>query len=140
MTILNSRTLTISIAAPPERIYEFVVDPSNLPQWAPGFAQSVRRDGSQWIVETTDGPMDVEFAPINQFGVADHTVVVSPGSVVTNYVRIVPNGDGAEVLFTFLQTPDLADEQFEAASALVFGDLHILKRLMEPEQSDPQPS
>jgi hypothetical protein len=46
-------------------------------------------------------------------------------------LRVVPNGDGCEVMFTLLRLPGTTDEQFAADAAHIAKDLEILKGLME---------
>ncbi|MEV1287461.1 SRPBCC family protein [Micromonospora sp. NPDC049679] len=123
--------MTVSIARAPQSTYEFIREPRNLPQWAPGFARAVRPSDGKWVVETVDDPVEIDFVAPNPFGVADHRVTAAPGITVVNAVRVVPNGSGSEVIFTFFQTPDMADHEFEAAAALVENDLQTLKRVLE---------
>jgi hypothetical protein len=54
-TILSSRTLSVSIRCSPDKVYEFVTNPENLPKWAQGLGRSVRKQGPDWIVETDFG-------------------------------------------------------------------------------------
>ena len=69
--------------------------------------------------------------PENDYGVIDHTVTMPDGLVVQNALRVVPNGDGAEVMFTLLRPPGMDDAAFEADAAHVARDLEALKKLME---------
>jgi hypothetical protein len=46
-------------------------------------------------------------------------------------MRIVPNGTGAEVMFTLLRTPGMSDTVFAADAAAVERDLKALKKLLE---------
>jgi hypothetical protein len=50
---------------------------------------------------------------------------------VQNALRVVPNGDGCEVMFTLLQLEGMTDAQFAADAAHVAKDLATLKNLME---------
>jgi len=129
--MLTSRTLGVSIRRPPAAVYEFVSNPANLPQWAPGLCQSVRREGSSWVVETPNGPMGIRFAESNPFGVLDHYVQPAAGPEIYVPMRVIPNADGSELIFTLFQLPDMTDEQFAADSHLVDQDLHRLKRILE---------
>jgi hypothetical protein len=129
--ILRSRTLSVSIACPPGRVYEFVSNPENLPRWAAGLGRSVRKSGSGWIVETRDGPMTIAFVEPNPFGVLDHRVTVKPGLEISSPMRVIPNGSGSEVLFTLFQVPGMSDEKFVEDAALVEHDLRTLKKVLE---------
>ncbi len=134
----TSRALTVSvtIAARPDAVVAYVRDPRNLPAWAPGFARSVHHDGTTWVVQTADGPVGLAFAPDNGFGVVDHRVT-GPGVDVTNPMRVLANGDHAEVLFTLFQAVGAADEDFERDVRLVQGDLRTLQRLLETHPEGP---
>jgi hypothetical protein len=129
--LMPSRTVSVSIARPSNEVHAFIVAPENLPRWAAGLAQSVSRSGDGWVVKTPDGPMGISFAPPNAFGVADHRVTVRPGLEVLNPMRVLPNGEGSEVLFTVFQLPGVPDEAFMADVAAVERDLNTLKRVLE---------
>ena len=131
MSLMRSRTVSVSVSVDPTDAYHYVVDPRNLPQWARGLARAVRESSAGWTVDTGEGPVPIRFEPHNSLGVADHWVTVETGDEVYNAVRIVANGDGAEVVFTFFQTPDLDDAGFETAARLVAADLQMLKTILE---------
>ena len=46
-------------------------------------------------------------------------------------MRVVPNGQGSEVIFTVFQQPGMSDERLAVDIRLVKQDLGELKRLME---------
>jgi hypothetical protein len=73
----------------------------------------------------------VSFVPRNEFGVIDHTVTIESGLRVYNALRVVPNGDGCEIMFTLLRLPDMTDDQFAADAEHIRKDLGALKTLME---------
>jgi len=43
----------VSIAREAEVVYRFVSNPTNLPQWATAFCQSIRQAGSDWVMQTS---------------------------------------------------------------------------------------
>jgi len=49
-------------------------------------------------------------------------------------MRVIANGDGAEVLFTLFQSPGVADDQFRRDVELVESDLQTLKGLLELDE------
>ena len=130
-TLLQSRTLSVSIDCRPDRVYAFVSNPENLPRWAAGLCKSVRKSDAGWIVETAQGPMNLRFAENNDLGVLDHYVTLAPGVEVYVPMRVLPNGSGAEVLFTLFQLPGMSDEKFAEDAGLVARDLETLKRVLE---------
>jgi hypothetical protein len=124
--------LSVTIARPPSEVYEFASDPANLPRWAAGLARSALvREGDEWVADAPFGRVRVRFAPRNAFGVIDHDVTLESGIVVHNAIRVVPNGEGSEFVFTLLRQPGMTDAQFATDKAAVENDLKTLKDLLE---------
>lgn len=92
----DAQSITIDTA--PAAVHEFVADPANLPRWAVGFAQAVRREDGRWIVQTAGGDVPVEVGADAGMGVVDFHLEPAPGVRVTAYSRVMSAGDGA--LFT----------------------------------------
>ncbi len=124
--------ISVSIARPPAEVYEFASDPRNLPKWASGLARSeVRKDGEEWIADAPMGKVRVKFAERNSFGVMDHDVTLESGVAVHNVMRVVPNGEGSEFVFTLIRQPGTPDDEFAKDKATVEHDLKTLKDLLE---------
>jgi hypothetical protein len=120
------------IARKPQEVYAYASDPRNLPHWAAGLAGSqVTREGDEWIMDAPFGKVRVKFAKQNAFGVMDHDVTLESGATVHNPMRVVPNGNGSEFLFTLIRQPGMSDEQFLKDKAAVEKDLRALKTLLE---------
>jgi len=130
-TLLQSRTLSISIGCRPDKVYAFVSNPGNLPRWAAGLCKSVRKSGAGWIAETAQGAMNLRFAKNNDLGVLDHYVTPAPGVEIYVPMRVLPNGSGSELLFTLFKLPGMSDEKFAEDAGLVARDLETLKRVLE---------
>lgn len=134
MNTMPARIIHCTIARNWREVYAFASKPENMPKWASGLALGLTQDGDDWIADGGPvGNVRVRFAPQNAFGVIDHTVAMPDGLVVHNALRVVPNGDGAEVMFTLLRLPGMDDAAFEADAAHVSRDLEALKELMERE-------
>ena len=124
--------ISVYIARPPAQVYEFASDPRNLPRWAAGLARAeVKRDGDEWIADAPFGKVRVRFAQRNSFGVMDHDVKLESGVTIHNAMRVVPNGDGSEFVFTLIRQPGMSDAQFAKDKAAVEADLKTLKDLLE---------
>ncbi len=132
----ETQHISISIARSPAEVYRFAGDPRNLPRWATGLARSeMRKEGDAWIARAPFGKVKVRFAPQNPFGVMDHDVELESGVTVHNAMRVLPNGDGSEFVFTLIRQPGMSDEQFARDKAAVEQDLRTLKELMESAPS-----
>jgi len=126
------RHVTISIARRPREVYEFVSEPANLPRWAAGLAESqVRQEGDLWLADSPFGKIRMKFAPRNPFGVLDHDVTVESGETFHNPMRVVPNGEGSEVVFTLIRQEGMSDGDFANDQAAIEKDLGTLKGLLE---------
>ncbi|HYY24712.1 MAG TPA: hypothetical protein VE689_04415 [Candidatus Udaeobacter sp.] len=129
--VFRSKTLSVSIESDPDKVYEFVSNPKNLPKWATTFCQSIRRFEGNWIVDTPQGPMTIRIVGPNDFGVLDHYVSLTPGTESLIPMRVVPNGSGSEVIFTLFQSPGVSDEKYAEDIGLVERDLRSLKEVLE---------
>ena len=106
--------ISIYIDCRPLDIYEFASNPENLPRWAAGLATSdVMWDGTTWIAEAPFGRVRLRFSPSNGLGVMDHDVELESGVVVHNPMRVVPNGDGGELIFTLIRQANMTDLEFQ---------------------------
>lgn len=127
----ESKQISESIDRPAADVYQYASDPANLPAWAPGLGSSVENNDGHWFVETPAGPAGFAFVERNKFGVLDHEVTLPSGDVIYNPMRVVPNGDGCEVVFTLRCLPDMSSEDFERDAGLVQADLTRLKQVLE---------
>jgi hypothetical protein len=131
VTVLPSKTVSVSIDSPPSRVYEFAANPENFPKWVTSFVRSVRKERDGWVLETRDGPLGLRFVPTNPFGVLDHYVTLAPGVEILVPMRVVPNGSGSDVLLTLVQTPEMSDEKFAEDAGMIERDLLTLKTVLE---------
>ena len=115
----------------PKKAYEFILNPVNLPKWAKGLSGSIKKVGEDWIAESPMGSVRVKFADNNKFGVLDHDVTLPSGATVSNPMRVMPNGNGSEIIFTLFRQPDMSDEEYARDIGLVQQDLQNLKTIME---------
>lgn len=124
--------ISIYIHRAPADVYAYASNPQNLPLWAAGLARfEVTKQGDAWVAEAPFGKVKIKFAQANKFGVLDHDVELESGVVVHNPMRVVPNGEGSEFMFTLLRQPGMSNEQFAADAQAVTEDLRALKTLLE---------
>jgi hypothetical protein len=128
---MKTQTISVSIAAPTERVYAFASNPENLPRWVPSFFESVELVDGEWLAQSPLGRVVVEFVHDNDLGVLDHTVTLASGARLTNPMRVIPSEDGSEILFTLIQHQDMTDQQFQEDLELVLSDLNLLRELLE---------
>ncbi len=128
---VESLHLAVVIDQPADVVAAYAADPANLPEWAAGLASGVREEDGRWFAESPMGPVEVAFVEANPFGVLDHDVVLPDGSRVRNPVRVLPYGDGAEIVFTLRREDGVDEAAFAADAEAVLRDLERLKRILE---------
>lgn len=131
--MMRSDTQSITIGARPTDVLSFVGSGANLPRWAIGFAKSVRAGESGWIVTTGQGEVPVFIVVDEATGTVDFRMKPAPGTEATAYARVVPNGQGAEFVFTQIQQPGMPDDAFDQLAAALGHELVALKAFLEVE-------
>jgi hypothetical protein len=112
---MRTSTQSISIDAPRGHVFDLISDLARLPQWAIGFAKGIRREAEKWIVTTGSGEeIGIRVETDATLGVVDYIMSPAPGVDFAARTRVIPNGLGAEYVFTMFQPPGMPDEAFEA--------------------------
>jgi len=128
---LPARHITVSINRPFDEVNDFLAVPANFEQWAAGLGNGFHQVNGEWIFGNPDAPTKIRFTPKNEFGVADHTVMLQPDAEIYVPMRVVANEEGSEVIFTLFRRPEMTDQQLEDDSAAVRRDLEKLKAVLE---------
>jgi len=126
-----AKHISVSINRSAAQVYEFASNPEYLPQWAAGLSDSIKKVNEDWVAEAPMGSVIVKFADKNQFGVLDHQVTLPSGGKVYNPMRVFPNDDGSELVFTLYRRPDVSDQEFAEDAKSIEKDLAKLKTLLE---------
>jgi Polyketide cyclase / dehydrase and lipid transport len=126
-----AKHMSVSINRPATQVYEFASNPENLPKWAAGLSGSIKKVHEGWIAEAPMGRVKVKFAENNKFGVLDHDVTLPSGVKVYNPMRVFPNNDGSELVFTLYRRPEVSDQEFAEDAKAVERDLRRLKTLLK---------
>ena len=75
--------------------------------------------------------MILEVAPAREAGTVDFHIEPAPGVEAVTYARVLPNGTGAEFVFTQLQPGGMDDDTFDQQVDAVRYELDVLKAVME---------
>jgi len=113
------RKLSVSIDRPAAEAYDFLARAENFSKWA------------SWIAETPEGLATLRLTERNSYGVLDHAVRLPRGISVYVPLRLVPKGEGCELVLTLFRRPDMSDEKFAADAEWVMRDLLAAKRILE---------
>ena len=126
-----SRFIGVTIDCPADRAYDYVTTPENLPTCASGLGEGNRNPDGSWTSVMEIGEVTVSFVPRNNYGVADHYVKLQGGTTFHNPMRVTPNGNGCDVVFTLVRQPGADDAAFERDAATIEKDLRRLKEVLE---------
>ena len=135
----RSDTRTVTIEAPASQVFAFVADPKNLPRWAVGFCRAIRPDvePDRWILSTGEGEMPIRYVTNDATGTIDLHFSPVPGIEVAAYSRVLPNGAGAEYLFTQFQSVAMSDEVFDRQVRALVEELQVLRGLIQARATCP---
>ncbi|PZR18006.1 MAG: polyketide cyclase [Azospirillum brasilense] len=126
--MLEARTLSITVARDWRALYEALWQPESFPLWASGLSTSpLEPDGDAWKAQGPEGPIRIRFTGHNAFGVMDHRVELQDGRVVHVPMRVVANGEGAEVMLTLYRQPGMSEDAFRRDQDWVRRDLQHLR-------------
>lgn len=138
MAMLQSDTRTVRIDADARTVFDFVSDPSNLPNWAVHFCKEIEDQDGKWIVTTPEwvvaqsgGRLSLRVVADATTGVIDYWMSPAPGVELPARSRVIADGDGAKYVFTQFRAPDMPDAVFERQVNDLIAELSVLKRLLE---------
>ena len=118
-----------------QQVYLFASNPKNLPLWASGLAQSypeptneLHSSWNRWKLESPAGPITLDFAAPNPWGILDHSIQLGDGQKVYVPMRVIPLANHESlVVFTLFRQPGMSDYQFAADADWVRQDLQRLE-------------
>lgn len=134
---MRSNTEHVTINVDHRQLFAFLAEPRNLPKWAVGFCEAIRREGERWLVHTRQGELAIRYVTHPGMGIIDFYVSVAPGTETAAFSRVLPNGDGSEYVFTQFQTPGMPDDVFEGQVRALREELVVLRALMHAQAACP---
>jgi hypothetical protein len=127
----NARTVSVSIFRDARETYEYIRTTSHLTAWATGLGAVTGEIDDVVQIDTPNGPGTLKFAPPNDFGILDHTITLEGGVVTEVPMRVLPNGEGCEVMLTIFQPEDMTEREFSRDANWVKRDLETLRDALE---------
>ena len=124
----------IEIVATRAKVFEFLKEPGNLPQWAHAF---VSAEEGRARLETPGGAVDVglDVSADAEAGTVDWRLAFPDGTIGVAQSRVTETSRGTSIYSFVLHAPPVALEQVEGAleaqRAILQSELATLKSLME---------
>lgn len=129
--IARSAIKSIDIEATPDKVYAFLSDPLNWPEYAVVNLRSVSPGQNGWFRAVTKfGEGEIKVNGVKELGILDH-VWRDPQASWQVYARVVPNGEGSTVMMTLFQPSVMSDQQFNDAMKEMDIEMAKLKEILE---------
>ena len=111
---MHIRTVSITVAAPSEPVFNFLANIENLPDWATGFCERLELRQGTWWAYTARGEMLVEAEAHAATGIIDLRIGPAPDRLELLPVRVLPLGARRSLVsLTCIQAEGMSDELFE---------------------------
>jgi hypothetical protein len=115
---MRSATVTTVLPVSQERVFEYMSDIRNLPEWATEFARELREEDGEYRVVNNLGEFVFEIRADERTGVIDMYAGPSREHLAVFPTRAVRLPDGrTSYSFTMFQGPGMPDELFESQHA-----------------------
>lgn len=132
-TTSDIRHISVPIQRSYQDVYKFASNPANLSRWMEGLSGTIKEVDGEWVGDSVNGKVTVRFAEANPFGVLDHEVELENGYTFFNILRVVPNGQKSEIIFTLFRQPDMNQAKLDEDAQMIENDLMKVKELLESE-------
>lgn len=131
MGLFKFDTVSVSINAKPEKVWEFVADLNNWPQYT-DFAKDIEQvNDTEWIFHTSQGDVRVITKFDKEKLLLDTVCIIASGEEQFIPYRVVPNGEGSEIIMTNQQTASVNNEEYAEQIKWMKEELQNIKRILE---------
>ncbi len=129
--IKNHDVQSVNIQASPEKVFDYIANPKNLPKWTGAFKEA---DEKSALLVTPNGVLKIGLATKTnkELGTIDWHMTMPDGSVGVAYSRVVVNSDGNAIYSFILLAPPAAIEEVEGA---LLQQMVILKKELKNLQT-----
>ena len=125
---MRAETVTVVLDAPREKVFDYLAEIDNLPDWADEFARELRREGADYKVVNNLGEFFFEIRAERSSGVIDMFAGPTKSEMAVFPTRAIdlPGGRTA-YSFTMFQGPEMPDELFESQHASLQRELENVR-------------
>jgi hypothetical protein len=127
---MRTATVTTVLDAPAERVFDYLAEVENLPEWATEFARELRREGGDYKVRNGLGEFFFTIRADPATGVIDMFAGPTKDAMAVFPTRAVALPDGRTAYtFTMFQGPEMPDELFDAQHASLRREFANIERV-----------
>jgi hypothetical protein len=121
------------IPAAKSRVFAYLSDLDNLPEWATNFCKRLEVVNGQYWATTPDGKMLCQVRAHEPTGTIDYLAGPDQDRLGLSPARVLELPDGQSLFqFTVVQMPLMSDEDFEAHCAGLATEFRNILRALEP--------
>lgn len=128
---MKAKTLNSTIRCSPTQAIEFLSDVQNLPTWHRSFCRSVEKGPEGWRVQTHRSKISVRVLRDDRSGVVDFLFRFAPDFEWLVPTRVLPNGDGSEIILTLIQPDGTSETDYQRHLQWGFEALRELRKKLE---------
>jgi len=104
---MNIRTITLTLSAPRDGVFNFLADIENLPKWAGGYYERLTLERGRWWSLTAEGDQVVDLETSAGTGVIDLRSGPLPERMTLMPIRVVALSPRRTLVsLTVIETPD----------------------------------
>jgi hypothetical protein len=130
-TIAKSITKNFDVLAEPKKVFEFLSNPLNWPQFAIVNLKSIKTGKDGWYdMVSKNGQGRLKMLSNKEYGILDH-IFEDPQATWKVFMRVIPNGEGACIMVTFFQPPQIDAQAFEVSMKQMDIEFSKLKEILE---------
>ena len=126
---MNIRTITITVSASRDIVFNFLADIENLPRWAGGYCERIGLERGRWWALTAEGEQVLDMETSAGTGVIDLRAGPLPERMTPTPIRVFAlSARRTLVSLTVIETPDQTADAYERRYQLLCEAAHGLLR------------
>jgi len=126
---MQSKTATVVLSTPKEKVFAYLANIENMPKWSTEFCKQLKTIDGKTKVVTDKGELFFQIRADEKTGVID--LIIGPTEDQMNAIpsRVVDLPGGAcAYLFTLFQAPNMSDEDFEHGYRSLLREFENIRR------------
>jgi len=131
MSLLEPDSVSVSISAEPEKVWEFISDINKWKEFSTLGKELEQVNETEWVSYTLDG--DVRMFP--RFDEAqlliDHRAILADGSEQTMLYRVVPSENGSLLMISTKLQSGISEADYRHQVVWMEEELENIKRMLE---------
>lgn len=131
MTLAKSITKNLDVAAKPKKVFDFLSNPLNWPQFAIVNLKSIQAGKDGWYdIVSKNGQGKLKMLANQEHGILDH-IWKDSQATWTVFMRVLPNHEGSSIVTTFFHPSQIDAQTFDVSMKQMELEFSKLKEILE---------